>query len=70
MTSYLKNGTWCEKLFFQKVCQILLHNFIHDQNFIKTMLKGSKLQKSVKKWHLSEFPIEKNNVKAVLQKHD
>ena len=43
--------------FFQNVSQILINNFTHDKNFMKTIFKGSKWQKSDKKWHSSVFPI-------------
>ena len=42
-------------IFFQNVYQNLINNFTHDKNFIKTMLKGSKRQKSAKKWHFRYF---------------
>ena len=45
MTSYVKNGIWYAKLFFQNVYQILINHLIHDKHFIKTTLNCSKWQK-------------------------
>ena len=47
-----------ENLFFYDVCQILFNNFTRDQNFIKTKLKGSKIQKSgILLYFLYEIPM-------------
>ena len=57
------------KFVFQNICQTLLNNLTHDQNFIKTMLiKGSGWQNSVKKCHFPLFPIQETHIKAI-QKH-